>query len=43
MVKNLQGELLEEVRAPSNGVVMLMIHNPVVVPGEKIMMWGQLD
>ena len=35
MVKNLQGELLEEVRAPSNGVVMLMIHNPVVVPGGK--------
>ncbi len=43
IVKNLEGEVLEEIRAPSNGVAMLMIHNPVVVPGEKIMMWGQLD
>lgn len=43
VVKNLKGEVLEEIRAPSDGVAMLMIHNPVVVPGEKIMMWGRLD
>jgi uncharacterized protein len=43
VVKNLEGDTLEEIHAPTNGVAMLMIHNPVVVPGEKIMMWGRLD
>jgi len=41
-VKNLEGEVIETVYAPQKGVVLLMIHNPLVEPGEKIMEWGVL-
>ena len=41
-VKNLKGEVIETVYAPSKGVVLLMIHNPLLEPGEKIMTWGEL-
>jgi len=41
-VKDLEGRVLETVCAPSRGVVLLTIHNPVVELGEKLMTFGYL-
>lgn len=41
-VKDLEGKVKETVRAPSRGVVLLMIHNPVVEQGERLMTFGLL-
>jgi predicted deacylase len=41
-VKNLDGEVIETVHAPTKGIILLMIHNPLVEPGEKLMTWGEL-
>jgi predicted deacylase len=44
VVRNLKGEVLETVRAPTKGVNLLMIHNPVVEPGGKVILsWGILE
>ena len=43
VVKNLKGEVLETVRAPTRGVNLLILHNPVVEPGGKVILsWGIL-
>jgi predicted deacylase len=36
----LQGEVLETVKAPMKGVVLVIIHNPVVEPGQKVVYLG---
>jgi predicted deacylase len=43
-IKNLKGEVLETVRAPTKGANMLILHNPVVEPGGKVILsWGILE
>jgi hypothetical protein len=41
-VKDLNGRILETIYAPSDGIILLMIHNPVLDAGEKIITWGIL-
>lgn len=41
-IKNLKGDIIEKIHAPSKGIILLMIHNPLVEPGEKIMTWGDI-
>jgi len=43
-VKDLNGETLETVCAPTKGVTLLILHNPVVEPGGKVILnWGVLE
>ena len=37
---DLQGELLETLKAPMKGIVLVVIHNPVVEPGQKVVYLG---
>ena len=37
---DLRGEVLETVKAPVKGVVLVTIHNPVVDPGQKVVYLG---
>jgi predicted deacylase len=37
---DLRGEILETVKAPTKGVVLVVIHNPVVDPGQKVVYLG---
>jgi len=39
-VKNLDGEVIETIISPYNGVIHFMIHNPVVHAGEKLLNIG---
>lgn len=39
-VTNLQGEVIEKIISPKKGVILVLIHNPVVDPGEKIIYVG---
>jgi predicted deacylase len=39
-VTNLQGAVIDMVRAPTKGVVLVLIHNPVVNPGDKTIYLG---
>jgi len=41
-VTNLQGAVIEKTQAPAKGVVLILIHNPLVDPGEKIIYLGGL-
>lgn len=36
VIKNLQGQLIEELVAPHDGMVTLMMHNPVKLPGDLV-------
>ncbi len=37
---NLQGEKIETVRSPTEGVVLALIHNPVVNSGDETVFLG---
>lgn len=39
-VTNLEGAVTDTVRAPTKGVVLILIHNPVVNPGDKTIYLG---
>jgi uncharacterized protein len=41
-VKDVYGESVERLYAPSNGIVLMMIHNPAVDAGEELITWGEL-
>jgi predicted deacylase len=36
VIKNLQGQLIEELIAPHDGMITLMMHNPVKLPGDLV-------
>jgi predicted deacylase len=41
-IRGLRGELIDRLVAPTNGTILLMIHNPVVEAGEELITWAEL-